>query len=409
MQRSSGEFISYKPIPAFQLLKEIKNLSELMINLAYCSVFFADKTLTEEIRKIEERIDYLKSILIMQAALATRDARDAERLVSIFDFTLALDKISDAAGDISGLAEDGIFINIGSEDIFPSTTTTLTYALKVSKDSSYNGKRIRELYDVLQGVFDVIAVRREAQYILTPNEDFKIVDGDVLFVIGLAGSIKKLASLSGFRREGGLVRVEEGLVDSFIHLKNISELMIDLAYSALFTRSRELADELEELEDTLDELTREFKVNVMNSKRLTNLEKIALLEIADACESIGDAAMDMTYSLRRGLEPHPIIDSVLENTEERLSLIRVGKNMAGRDIISLELDRMGMEVLAMKRGSEWLITPPLSGIKLREGDILLIRYYSEAEPLLSKIASRDLREEIKRNVQESEEKEWRRE
>ena len=77
--------LGYEPVPLSRLLKELKNLSQLMISLGYCSVFFHDENLYRELEEIDAQIDHIKSLILMQATLATRDRRDAESMISIFD------------------------------------------------------------------------------------------------------------------------------------------------------------------------------------------------------------------------------------------------------------------------------------------------------------------------------------
>lgn len=374
-----------------------------MVNLSYCSIFFGDKYIPVEINKLEEEIDKLKSILIMHAGLATRDRIDAERLVSILDFMIGVDKISDAAGDISLLAENGILIDIGVKDLFLNTSTTLVYSLKIHKDSIFANKKISDIYTMIKEIFDVIAIRRGDEYILSPEMNIEVKSGDVLFINGLAENIKSLLEAEGKDYgAGGIKGMEEGLIDLLLNIKDISELMIDLAYSALFTHSRELSDELSLMEDTLDRLTHDFKILVMKTDELNEVEKIGMIEVADACERMGDAAMDITYGLRKGLEPHPLIEEVLESTDERIALIKINKSMVGRNIRDLGFDKYGIEILALKRGLQWLVVPPSTGLSLKIGDILLIRYYSEAEEYISNIASEEEREEIRKDIQEIE-------
>ena len=47
------EKIAYKPIPVRELLVEMKNLSELMIDLAYSAALFNDKELAEDVLALE--------------------------------------------------------------------------------------------------------------------------------------------------------------------------------------------------------------------------------------------------------------------------------------------------------------------------------------------------------------------
>jgi uncharacterized protein with PhoU and TrkA domain len=46
------EKIAYKPIPVRELLLEMKNLSELMIDLAYSAALYNDKDLAEDVLSI---------------------------------------------------------------------------------------------------------------------------------------------------------------------------------------------------------------------------------------------------------------------------------------------------------------------------------------------------------------------
>ncbi len=51
------EKIVYKPIPVRELLLEMKNLSELMIDLAYSAALYNDKDLAEDVLALERRVD----------------------------------------------------------------------------------------------------------------------------------------------------------------------------------------------------------------------------------------------------------------------------------------------------------------------------------------------------------------
>ena len=52
----------------------------------------------------------------------------------------------------------------------------------------------------------------------------------------------------------------EEIVARMVDLKDTSELMIDLAYSALMLNSRDLADEVQKLEEYVDKMHTEFEL-----------------------------------------------------------------------------------------------------------------------------------------------------
>ena len=55
-------------------------------------------------------------------------------------------------------------------------------------------------------------------------------------------------------------KVFEEIVTRFVELKNTSELMIDLAYSSLMLNSKELAEEVQRLEEYMDKLHTDFEL-----------------------------------------------------------------------------------------------------------------------------------------------------
>jgi uncharacterized protein with PhoU and TrkA domain len=87
------ERIRYKPIPVRELLVEMKNLSELMIDLAYSAALFNDKELAEDVLALESRVDTLAYLLDMEIMVASRgDPKDAEALIGVSTVAAATDK-----------------------------------------------------------------------------------------------------------------------------------------------------------------------------------------------------------------------------------------------------------------------------------------------------------------------------
>jgi len=387
--------LSYKPIPVKEILMKMKNLSELIIDLSSCSLIFYDKRIIREVYRLEEEMDDLEAQLIMHAALATRNPDDAEKMVSVYNLAIAMDHISDAASDIARLAETGARLK-ASKEFFASSPTRFVYILPVSSESPLANKEINEIFNSMGCIFDVIAIRRKDSYIFEPSEDERILENDILYVKGSPETIDKLIELSGQKPEEEITIYEEGLLDNLLQLKEISQLMVDLAYSALLTRSREIVSEILEMENYVDELVSEVKDMVIISKDLSIKEKMGIIGLADAYEEIADAAVNIVYGLSKGLEPHPIIDAVIDEALERLAIIEVRDEMVGKTLSSLELAKKGIIVLAVKRGKTWIITPPYSRLKLSKGDMLVVKYYSEAEDEIAKLESKEAVEKLRR-------------
>jgi uncharacterized protein with PhoU and TrkA domain len=198
------EKIEYKPIPVSDLLVEMKNLSELMIDLAYSAALFNDKELAEDVIELESRIDTLAYLLDMEIMIATRDAGDAETLIGVSTVAAAADKISDAAADIAAIVTRNIGIHPIIGEIFEKVEERLMKAT-VKEGSVISGKRIDELDLAARMGVDIIAIRRNKDWILDPVEKTIIFLGDILITRGAPMGIKEFKDLA----EGRLKKLED--------------------------------------------------------------------------------------------------------------------------------------------------------------------------------------------------------
>ena len=198
------EKIEYKPIPVSDLLVEMKNLSELMIDLAYSAALFNDKELAEDVIELESRIDTLAYLLDMEIMVAARDAEDAETLIGVSTVAAAADKISDAAADIAAIVTRNIGIHPIIGEIFEKVEERLMKAT-VNKGSVIAGKLIRELDLAARMGVDIIAIRRNKDWILDPDENTHVFLGDILITRGAPMGIKEFKDLA----EGRLKQLEE--------------------------------------------------------------------------------------------------------------------------------------------------------------------------------------------------------
>ncbi|RLE84585.1 MAG: hypothetical protein DRJ39_02875 [Thermoprotei archaeon] len=397
--------IEYKPIPVKELLKEMKNLSTLMVDLAYLSVLYNDVELAWEVYELEKRIDYLELLLTMQASLATRNVRDAEKIVSIHRLATASNKVSDAAADIAGivLSKTGL-PPLSIVDLFPKDS--MVAKIVVPDNFPARGVKIRELIDELKVILNIMVIRRERNWILEPDENFVLRSGDVLLVEGTENSINLLKKYFNIpvtkpyaEKAVEYRRIAEGLYQ----LKNTSQVMLDLAYTALLTKSEEFAEKIEELEDYVDRMAKSFELEVILHEKLSAMEKLNIVSIAVSSENIADAALEMVEPLLKGLEPHPIIMDVLWETEERISVIEMDETDEGKTLTELGYGDRGITVLAVRRGDKWFITPPYTGFKVKSGDILIVKYFSESEEIVEELEKEEDREEM---IEEIQEEEW---
>jgi uncharacterized protein with PhoU and TrkA domain len=199
------EKIAYKPIPVRDLLSEMKNLSELMIDLAYSAALFNDKELAEVVLDLEQRIDTLAYLLDIDVMVAARgDPRDAEALIGVSTVAAATDKISDAAADIAGIVTHGIGVHPIVSSVFEKVEERLMKAT-VKQDSAIVGKGVGKLDLAARMGVDIIAIYRAKEWIINPQKTEKIAAGDVLITRGAPLGIKTFKDLA----EGQTKQLEE--------------------------------------------------------------------------------------------------------------------------------------------------------------------------------------------------------
>ncbi len=189
------EKIKYKPVPVSQLLLEMKNLSELMIDLAYSAALFNDRDLAEEVLELENRVDTLAYLLEMTIMIAARDARDAEALVGVSTVARGTDKISDAAADIAAIVTQNIGVHPVVGEIFERVEERLMQE-KIAEGSPVVGKTINELDLAARMGIDVIAIKRNKDWLIDPKKSERVQVADVLIVRGASSGIRSFKEMA---------------------------------------------------------------------------------------------------------------------------------------------------------------------------------------------------------------------
>jgi uncharacterized protein with PhoU and TrkA domain len=184
----------------------------------------------------------------------------------------------------------------------------------------------------------------------------------------------------------------EEIAARFAELKDTSELMIDLAYSALMLNNKELAEEVQQLEEYVDNLHTEVELLALTSnfKKEEASGFLGLIRLGVATEKIADAAAEMAEVVLRGIEPHPVLKLAIKEAEETVTQACVTDNSPLVDKTLKEArvhEESGMWVLAIKRGGKCLRPKPDS--KIQAGDILIASGYAEGVEDLKKLASPD--------------------
>src|ERR671919_307046 len=350
------------------LLAEIKDSSELMIDLAYASVFFADSDLAKEVTRLEERMfDDLRELRKL-VVLSARSPEDAEHMAGVLEIASAVEKIADAAEDIARVVASGL-------GIIDDLRTDLRHAdeivsrIKVREESSAIGRSLRELAMPVEIGIWVIATRRGGDWDLDPGADYVVASGDALLVKGPEDGVALARELMGApplpdAPEPPPIPLSDldRAVDLLVEMKNSSEVAVGLAYSALLFNDQALAAEVGNLEARSDVLHDELESWVLRSaQEARNPDDLrGLLRLATASEMVFDSAREMTRLVEKGEELHPVIAAALVESDEVgfETVVQAGSPADGKSIKELSIEtETGMFVLAVQRGRRWTYRP----------------------------------------------------
>ena len=185
-------------------------------------------------------------------------------------------------------------------------------------------------------------------------------------------------------------KVFEEIVTRFVELKNTSELMIELAYSSLMLNSKDLAEEVQRLEESMDKMHTDFELLSLTSgfKKEEASGFLGLIRLGVATEKLADAAAEMAEVVLRDIEPHPVLKLAIREAEETViqACVTEDSSLINKTLKEARVpEETGMWILAIKRSDKSLRPKP--NMKIQVGDILIASGYAEGVEDLQRLAS----------------------
>ncbi len=360
------------------LFAEAKDISELMVDLAYASVFFGDEDIGREVLQLREEMNWVVRTMRTMTMLAARSREDAQAMAGVLRMVAAMDKIADAAEDIARVVLKDLGVPHELRDDLRHAEE-VTARVRLREENQLEGRTLSDVALPTETGMWVIAIRRDVSWIFGPTGDEVFQGGDVVFAQGPEEGVNLLRQLAGApalvlgepapRTLTGVDRA----VDLLVELKNASEVAVGLGYSAVLFRDRSLAAEVAALEDATDEMHHELeRWTLRGVQEGADPDQLrGLLHLAFASERIADAAQELTRVVEEEEDgPHPIIAEALAEADEIVAHAEVSGDgdAAGRSLEELAMrTELGMEVLAVQRGGRWMYGPRGSFV-LQGGD-----------------------------------------
>jgi uncharacterized protein with PhoU and TrkA domain len=182
------------------ILTEMKDTSEVIVDLAYAALVFDSQEMAEEVQHLERRMDILLYNIRIKAMLSARTKRDAEQLAGLLQVASAAEAISNAAGDIVNLLKYDsdkrpflpIFLKEAEEKI---------KSLTLAEKSDMVNRTIGDMGVESETGMRIIALKRGKRWMYDPEPNNRLKSGDLLIVRGTDNGFEVLRSFaSGDRR-----------------------------------------------------------------------------------------------------------------------------------------------------------------------------------------------------------------
>ena len=363
------------------MLSEAKDTSELMVDLAYAALYFGDGDMAEEVDELETRLSDLVHEMRAVCVLAARSPRDADAMASVLQVVGAIERIGNAAVDIAGIVTRRLGIPRALvADL--SLAEEISHRVRIRQGSQMAHTTLSALELPVEVGMSVVAIRRDREWITEIEGEQVLLPGDVLFLQGAGagiGELRRLAGAPGWEppqvAEEPAVSDLDRAIDVLVEMKNVSEVAVGLAYSALVLRDRGLAAEVDHLADRLDEMQERLEVWVLRAahEQIDPSPLRGLVHLARSAEEIGDAAQQMVWLVQEDEELHPILALALDDADEVVVRVPVaaGSPADGRSLAELRMEtETGFYLLAIRRGGRYLYRPR-ANVVLQAGDELI--------------------------------------
>ena len=177
------------------IVLEIKDKSELMVDLAYSSILYDNKTIAKEVYDLEDFIDNLYKNLQRQTL------ENIENKKLTINDALTVLRIAEAGEQIADAAQEIADVELRDVELHPILKLSIRDSdvvftrVKVETQSVLNGKTLGKLKLGSETGMYIRAMRHGDRWLYGPDKNTRIDEGDVLFAKGPEDGEKHLIDL----------------------------------------------------------------------------------------------------------------------------------------------------------------------------------------------------------------------
>ena len=185
-----------KPKLIEDIVVEIKDKSELMVDLAYSSVLYDNRTIAEEVYELENLVDSLYHDLQRRSLEEVKSGKHS------IDDALTLLRIGQAGEHIADAAQEIADVELRDVELHPILKMSIRESdivftrVQVQPTSILCGKTLGQLKLASETGMMVIAMRHRDRWLYGPTKTTKIDQHDILFAKGPEDGEKHLIELA---------------------------------------------------------------------------------------------------------------------------------------------------------------------------------------------------------------------
>jgi len=176
-----------------EILTDMKDISELMVDLSYAAIMFDSKDISEEVTSLQHQMERLNHEIRTKAMLSARTYDDAVKLSGLLQVAAAAENMSYAAVNIVHLAQCQI-----------EKKPFLGYVLKeaeekigrlvVTDNSDMINRTLADMSVESETGMRIIAIKRGKRWLYDPEGEVSLKSGDTLIVRGTEDGYELLKS-----------------------------------------------------------------------------------------------------------------------------------------------------------------------------------------------------------------------
>jgi len=178
-----------------ELLADLKETSELAIDLAYTALLLNSPELAEEVVRLEEYVDELHVEFQMAIITGKLGSVEVDDMLALLRVGFLSEEIADAAYEIASFILKGLRAHPVVKMAIEESDERVA-VVQVAENSPLVGKKLSEVRLPEETGMWVVAMRRKGRF-FRPRGSTVIRPGDVLIAVGYAEGEKDLAELAG--------------------------------------------------------------------------------------------------------------------------------------------------------------------------------------------------------------------